>query len=39
MHKTESPKSYGQTYIDDMALGYPLIDNEVDRPFVDCGLK
>ena len=32
---TSSPKSYGQLYIDDAALGAPLIDNGVDRPYLD----
>jgi hypothetical protein len=34
---TKSPKAYGQLYIDDSALGCPLIYNpEIsDRPFVD----
>lgn len=34
---TKSPKAYGQLYIDDAALGCPLIYNpEIsDRPFVD----
>ena len=36
-HWTNSPKAYAQIYIDDAALGCPLIiDNEIsDRPFVD----
>lgn len=36
---TKSPKAYGQLYIDDAALGCPLIYNpEIsDRPFVDWG--
>ena len=34
---TNSPKAYGQLYIDDAALGCPLIYNREisDRPFVD----
>ena len=32
---TASPKAYGQLYIDDAALGIPLIDNGVDRLYVD----
>ena len=34
---TKSPKAYGQLYIDDAALGCPLIFNSEisDRPFVD----
>jgi len=32
---TSSPKAYGQLYIDDAALGAPLIDNGVDRPYID----
>lgn len=34
---TKSPKAYAQLYIDDAALGCPLIyDNSIsDRPFVD----
>lgn len=34
---TKSPKAYGQLYIDDAALGCPLVYNpEIsDRPFVD----
>ena len=34
---TKSPKAYGQLYIDDAALGCPLIYNREisDRPFVD----
>ncbi len=32
---TSSPKAYGQLYIDDAALGIPLIINGVDRPYVD----
>lgn len=34
-HWTASPKAYGQIYIDDAALGCPLIDNGKDRPYVD----
>ena len=36
---TKSPKAYGQLYIDDAALGCPLLYNpEIsDRPFVDWG--
>lgn len=32
---TESPKAYGQLYIDDAALGIPLVSNEPYRPHVD----
>jgi hypothetical protein len=34
---TDSPKAYGQLYIDDAALGAPLkVDKELsDRPFID----
>ena len=34
---TSSPKAYGQLYIDDAALGCPLIDNPKlsSRPYVD----
>lgn len=34
---TKSPKAYGQLYIDDAALGCPLLFNEQlsERPFVD----
>lgn len=34
---TSSPKAYGHLYIDDAALGCPLIidDPESDRPYVD----
>jgi hypothetical protein len=32
---TSSPKAYGHIYIDDAALGVPLITNFHDRPFVD----
>jgi hypothetical protein len=32
---TESPKAYGQLYIDDAALGCPLVFNEHGRPYVD----
>ena len=34
---TESPKAYGQLYIDDAALGCPLLfdGNISDRPYVD----
>lgn len=32
---TASPKAYGQIYIDDAALGCPLIINGEDRPYVD----
>jgi len=34
-HWTASPKAYGQIYIDDAALGCPLIINGKDRPYVD----
>jgi len=32
---TKSPKVFAHTYIDDAALGCPLIDNEHFRPYVD----
>ena len=32
---TSSPKAYGQIYIDDAALGCPLIYSTDSRPFVD----
>lgn len=33
---TDSPKAYGQLYIDDAALGCPLLsDNDSERDFVD----
>lgn len=33
---TESPKAYGQVYIDDAALGCPLKHEDgINRPFVD----
>lgn len=33
---TQSPKAYGQIYIDDAALGCPLkFEKTVNRPFVD----
>lgn len=32
---TKSPKAYGQIYIDDAALGCPLLYNGIGRPFVD----
>ena len=32
---TTSPKCYAELYIDDAALGCPLIYNRADRPFVD----
>jgi hypothetical protein len=31
---TKSPKAYGQLYIDDAALGAPLIHDQHDRPFI-----
>ena len=31
---TTSPKAYGQLYIDDAALGAPLIYNESARPYI-----
>jgi len=36
-HWTQSPKAYGQLYIDDAAYGCPLLFNEElsDRPFVN----
>lgn len=32
---TTSPKAYGQLYIDDSALGIPLITSPLERPYVD----
>jgi trehalose-6-phosphatase len=32
---TQSSKAYAHMYIDDAALGCPLIKNEGERPFVD----
>lgn len=32
---TQSPKAYGQLYIDDAALGTPLVFNNIDRPYVN----
>ena len=32
---TNSPKAYGHLYIDDAALGCPLIYSEKERPYVD----
>ena len=32
---TSSPKAYANLYIDDAALGCPLIENGVDRAYVD----
>lgn len=32
---TSSPKAYGHLYIDDAALGCPLIVGDADRPYVD----
>lgn len=32
---TASPKAYGQLYIDDAALGIPLVYPENGRPYVD----
>lgn len=32
---TDSTKTYANLYIDDAALGIPLIDNNFDRPYVD----
>ena len=32
---TSSPKAYAELYIDDAALGCPLIYNEPERPYVD----
>lgn len=36
-HWTASPKAYGQIYIDDAALGCPLIfpENNEEKPYVD----
>lgn len=31
---TTSPKAYGQLYIDDCALGAPLIHDKHDRPYI-----
>jgi hypothetical protein len=32
---TDSPKAYAQLYIDDAALGVPLIEGKAKRPYVD----
>jgi hypothetical protein len=32
---TQSPKAYAQLYIDDAALGVPLITDDTERPYVD----
>lgn len=32
---TDSPKAYAQLYIDDAALGCPLIRKGLERPYVD----
>jgi len=32
---TASPKAYGQIYIDDAALGCPLVHGKHERPYVD----
>lgn len=32
---TDSPKAYGQLYIDDAAFGAPLIHNNIDRPYIN----
>ncbi len=32
---TDSPKAYGQVYVDDAAFGCPLIQPAEGRPFVD----
>lgn len=32
---TTSPKCYAQLYIDDAALGCPLVHGKHDRPYVD----
>lgn len=32
---TNSPKVYAHLYIDDAALGCPLINNGIDRPYVN----
>lgn len=32
---TESPKAYANIYIDDAALGAPLIRPEYERPYID----
>lgn len=34
-HWTSSPKAYGQVYIDDAAVGTPLVHPTVGRPYVD----
>jgi len=34
---THSPKAYAQLYIDDAALGCPLITPKVERPYVNWG--
>lgn len=35
---TDSPKAYGQMYIDDAAVGCPLIFRTGERPYVDWGV-
>lgn len=35
---TNSPKAYGQLYIDDAAFGCPLIYHAEHRPYVDWGV-
>lgn len=32
---TSSPKIYGHLYIDDAALGCPLVHDDTERPYVD----
>lgn len=32
---TSSPKAYAQLYIDDAALGIPLVNDGTDRPYVN----
>lgn len=34
-HPTASPKAYANLYIDDMALGAPLVNDGVERPYID----
>lgn len=34
-HWTDSPKAYGNVYVDDAALGVPLVQPSIGRPYVD----
>ena len=36
--RTSSPKVYAHRYIDDAALGVPLVYPETGRPYVDWGI-